>query len=64
MDSRSFAYIDEEYVAAIIQLCDANKAMSHKIKELEQENTELKYRPGGIGYEQCKKEFEDLAANK
>jgi hypothetical protein len=40
-----------------------NEALERRIKELEAENTEMKYRPpmdGGIGYQIAKEEFEAL----
>lgn len=37
--------------------------MKQRIKELEIENIELKYRPGGVGYQEAKNEFDGLSNN-
>jgi len=34
------------------------KKIESKCQKLEEENTELKYRPGGIGYKECKDRFD------
>ncbi len=35
------------------------RKLQSKNQELEEENTELKYRPGGIGFKECKDRFEN-----
>jgi TPR repeat protein len=44
----------------IIAFYKKNRQLEEKIGELEAEIIELKYRPGGIGYQEAKNEFEKL----
>lgn len=47
-----------EGVYELIDVQNENIELKRKIEMLEMENADLKYKPGGVGYQEAKEDFE------
>lgn len=60
----SWSKLQQESEFIIVKKISKIDELKAKIKQLEEENTELRYRPGGTGYHEAYEEFANLAGKK